>query len=544
MPPIAASAIPSITNEEEQLLTKPEVEPRAIPIKVKPFDETETSSLLPHADESEEKTGGLIDSHWDELLAQLKISVPLMLTFLVGSATGFTDTLFLGHLEHQNVHAADALAAAGQAGAWTNVMASICLAFPNAINILASQASGRNEPEVARLWLHRGCLLSLIAAIPCSVGCCYAGTFSDALGASDTVVELSGIYGKIMALCIPSWILYWVVCDYIQATEQDTTPNLIATSIVVLGNIPANQIFIYEFDMGFAGSPSATAFSGWAGLIACCVYVRLRMPDVWTRMTSGFNWRQVCNPTGFLDYLMVAVPNSLLFAVNNAIMIVLILIATSMKHPERSVGGIAVVQQTAMPMLSLWWGVSNAVGTRVGIGVGKGSYTLCIHAIRVGLFQLVIVTAPIVALYICWAHGFASMVTNSHEIIELCAGTFPLVATGLIATNLQELLGSVISAAGENLKLTILQCIYAAAFCGFALLFTSRKYYDLQMPGLLYAWNAATCLLLLMEIPIVMFLDWDAMFKLAAERNQMSPGDKEARSLDAPAAEEEPLESA
>jgi len=535
MPPIAATTLPPVT-EEEQLITKPDVEPRDIPIKARPQDETKP--LLSNAEEPEEETRGIIDVHWDEMVAQLTISVPLMLTFLVGSATGFTDTLFLGHMQHENVYASDALAAAGQAGAWTNVMASICLAFPNAINILASQASGRNEPEVARLWLHRGCLLSLAAAIPCSIGACYAGEFSDALGSSNDVVELSSTYGKIMALCIPSWILYWVICDYIQATEQDTTPNLIATSIVVLGNIPANQIFIYELDMGFAGSPTATAVSGWTGLVAVCIYVRVRMPEVWKRMTSGFSMRQCCDPTGFLDYLMVAVPNSLLFAVNNAIMIVLILIATSMKHPQRSVGGIAVVQQTAMPMLSLWWGVSNAVGTRVGIGVGKGSKELCMRAIRVGLVQLVIVTAPIVALYICWAHGFASMVTNSHEIIELCAGTFPLVASGLIATNLQELLGSVLAAAGENLKLTILQCIYAAAFCGFAVLFTSRKYYDLQMPGLLYAWNAATVLLLLMEIPIVMFLDWDAMFTQAAERNKMhhDVDEDEAKSLTAPGA--------
>merc|ERR1711988_2011541 len=129
-------------------------------------------------------------------------------------------------------------------------------------------------------------------------------------------------------------------------------------------------------------------------------------------MFSHFSMRECCDPQGFFDFLTVAVPNSLLFAVNNAIMIVLILIATSMKHPETSVGGISVVQQTAMPMLSLWWGVSNAVGTRVGIGVGAGSLELCHQAIRVGLGQLVVITAPIVGLYICWAHGFASMVTD------------------------------------------------------------------------------------------------------------------------------------
>ena len=78
------------------------------------------------------------------------------------------------------------------------------------------------------------------------------------------------MYTLYQAFCIPSWILYWVICDYIQATEQDhecqyymlyiiamysnkthiqateqdTTPNLVATSVVVLGNVPANQVCV------------------------------------------------------------------------------------------------------------------------------------------------------------------------------------------------------------------------------------------------------------------------------------------------------------
>jgi Na+-driven multidrug efflux pump len=217
-------------------------------------------------------------------------------------------------------------------------------------------------------------------------------------------------------------------------------------------------------------------------------------------------------------------------------MIVLILIATSMKHAETSVGGISVVQQTAMPMLSLWWGVSNAVGTRVGIGVGAGSKELCHQAIRVGLMQLLVISAPIIGLYICWAHGFASIVTDSRDIIELCEQGFPLVAIGLILTNLQELLGSVLAAAGENLKLTVLQVIYAGAFCGFGILCTGRTYLDLQMPGLLWAWNLATVTLLLLEIPLLICLDWESAFVLAEERNQMveDSDNEEVKPLAAP----------
>eukprot|EP00854_Cymbomonas_tetramitiformis_P015490 gene15490-18343_t len=250
-----------------------------------------------------------------EFKAVALLATPLVLSNIIDAVNNVIDNIFIGNL------GSDELAATSLA--WTYMLACymLPLGMSQGVSILAAQAVGAKDSDLAALWLLRGLLLCFAVGAPIIVAwiatgaprdtlAYYAGVYAfkilrdiqvvlrmslgllgDAVGDHGempwgVLMDAVGVAGQVMValgaaphlvhlgqqfayhrmIGTPASIILSCIAGWLSAYEI-TMPQVMASTVSILINIPANYVLIHGAPMlgwdglGFVGSPLATSIS-------------------------------------------------------------------------------------------------------------------------------------------------------------------------------------------------------------------------------------------------------------------------------------------
>lgn len=201
-----------------------------------------------------------------DFAALLRIATPLMLTNAIQALLNLTDTWFIGHISTTAVAAISAIY-------W--LLTCLILLFGGvglAVQSFVSQADGAGRRARAAQSTWNGLWASL-ASTPAFILAAWLGR---------PLLEWVGIDPEVRELAVAFWeprmggavlgALSWGLMSFFNGIGA-TRVTFVMALVTMLVNVVANQIFIFEFDWGIAGSAWATNLAQCVGVLVGLRYL-------------------------------------------------------------------------------------------------------------------------------------------------------------------------------------------------------------------------------------------------------------------------------
>jgi len=298
----------------------------------------------------------------------IALAWPFMLNTSVQAVLNLTDTWFIGHISTQ--------ATAAMAAVYWLVLVFVLLlgGVGIAVQTLVAHAYGahRHARAAQAEWTAQwGALLTT----PLFLAVAFAGPWMLRPFALDPEVERLALEFWIPRVaCAPIGVALWAALGFFNGISRPHITVTITALVAVL-NAVFNQIFIFELDMGVAGSAWGTnvaQFAGWA--VALAIFMGPKL-DATFRSRLVWRWR----PRLILRQTMLGFPMGLLYAAD----LLGIAIFQIMTVRLSSVDGAAT--QIVMMLTSIAYlpavGIAMTGTTLVGQSIGAGDRE---WAMRVG----------------------------------------------------------------------------------------------------------------------------------------------------------------
>lgn len=195
-----------------------------------------------------------------DVRAILRLAGPLMVTNAMQSVLNLTDTWFLGRLSTDAVAAMSAIY-------WIMTCAILILGGVGlAVQTFVAQAAGSRRK--ARASQAAWCALwASVATIPAFVLLAVAGGGMLApFDLPDEVEALALEYWVPRMYGAPIGLAAWAIAGFYNGVGA-TRVTLLVAATTMLMNVPANQFFMFELDLGMAGAAWGTNLAQLAGLV-------------------------------------------------------------------------------------------------------------------------------------------------------------------------------------------------------------------------------------------------------------------------------------
>ncbi|MEO1404518.1 MAG: MATE family efflux transporter [Cyanobacteria bacterium J06635_1] len=207
-----------------------------------------------------------------EVLAFLKLAVPLASAQVVQSATGFADTLMMGRM------GPEVLAAGGLAAIIFISIIIIASGIVMGVSPLVAEAFGAGQKPRIQQIIRQGLWLALLVSIPVMMVTAHTETWMRHTGQAETTVVLAKTYLDIMLWSLFPAVGFMALRFGISALSQ-TQPIIVIAATGTVFNILGNYILGFGKwgfpNMGLAGLALATTLTWWGMFIALALYVLL-----------------------------------------------------------------------------------------------------------------------------------------------------------------------------------------------------------------------------------------------------------------------------
>jgi MATE family multidrug resistance protein len=294
-----------------------------------------------------------------DLRAVIALALPLFINSSVQALLNLTDTWFIGRLS------TDATAAVG-ASYWFMIVVMLFFGGPGlAVQTLVAQARGAGDNRAAARSVWAG-IRGMLWVAPAFVAIALLGpTIVGWLKLDPHVAQLAAEFWFPRVLGGAFAIGIWGTTGFFNGIGRTRVTLVLMTFVAVL-NAVLNQIFIFEFDWGIAGSGWATTAATGVGLLVSILLITDKGVDAEFGSRSG--WRESRADLGRL--FRVGFPIGLFPAIDVAGLAAF----QSMQVAAGAIGGAAT--QIVMMLTSIAYlptmGFALAGTTLVGQSIGAG----------------------------------------------------------------------------------------------------------------------------------------------------------------------------
>ena len=211
-----------------------------------------------------------------ELRPMLSVAFPIVVAEVGWVAMQIVDIAMVGHL------GPEAIGAVGVGSALYLALAVFGMGLLLGLDTLVSHASGAGDSEECRVWLRHGLLLAVAIAAPLALVTTYASYRLDVLGFDPAIVELTGVYLRIVSLSTLPLLAYFALRRYLQAVDI-LRPVMVTLVTANLINAAANWVLVF----GKLGFPAlGVEGAGWA-TCASRLYMFVALAVVARRAVTG-----------------------------------------------------------------------------------------------------------------------------------------------------------------------------------------------------------------------------------------------------------------
>ncbi len=199
----------------------------------------------------------------------LRFALPLMLSSMLQLLFNTADVIVVGRF-----CGASSLAAVGSTGSLTNLLVNLFIGFSVGTNVIAAQAVGSGDKNLARDTVHTSVLFSAICGVGLSIiGVVLCKPLLLMMDTPDDVIDKSALYMRIYFLGMPFSMLY-NFCYAVLRAIGDTKRPMYYLVIAGVVNVVLNIIFVTVFHIDVAGVALATII---AQVISAVLIVRCLM---------------------------------------------------------------------------------------------------------------------------------------------------------------------------------------------------------------------------------------------------------------------------
>ncbi|MFM7592814.1 MAG: MATE family efflux transporter, partial [Isosphaeraceae bacterium] len=219
-------------------------------------------------------------SRRDDLLATIRLALPVVVGEIGWMAMGVADTMLVAHLGPA------AIGAAGIGGSVYFTFAIFGMGLFLGLDTLVSQAHGAGQRPQARQWLRTGILLALLTTLPLTLVFMAILKSVHRWGLSPEVLPLAGPYMKAVLWSTGPLLVYAACRRYLQSVGQ-VRPVMIVLLSANLINVIGNWLLVNGHwglpAMGITGSAWATVVSRFYLAIMLVLIVVKIEPDLFTK---------------------------------------------------------------------------------------------------------------------------------------------------------------------------------------------------------------------------------------------------------------------
>ncbi|KEI72113.1 MATE family efflux transporter [Endozoicomonas elysicola] len=366
-----------------------------------------------------------------EFRALLKLSLPLMGTYLVMSLAGFIDTLMAG--QYSSV---DLAGVAIAYTAWIPVNVFLVGLLMGKTAFISQLYGARKLRDIVAMG-QQGLLLATGSGI---VGLALLSVFSELLiyvDASNAVREIASGYLTFVALGMPGVALNQALRSYLEG-QGYVRSVMVAQVLGLLINIPLNYALIYgRFglpEMGGLGCGIATAVIMWLSPLFMVAYICFNKA---LKSTSPFCYALDLDLEKLKALVAIGLPIAVtLFCQFLVFMVITVLLAS---HGHVVVGAHQIVFNVSTLLMMVPSAIGGAVTIRAAYYIGAG------HSSMGGFVSLVGLSISFMVMCVLgvggwWARfSIVRLYTQDLAVIELAASLMGLVVIYLLLTVIQQL---------------------------------------------------------------------------------------------------------
>ncbi|OWF41661.1 Multidrug and toxin extrusion protein 1 [Mizuhopecten yessoensis] len=207
------------------------------------------------------------DGFKGELMSQLKIVWPVVVTQLLQYLVLLVSLIFCGHLGKETL---DGVALASTL---INVTGnSVMMGLGSACDTLFSQTFGSSNKFRVGNILQRSLIIMLLCSLPCCAILMNTEHLLILLGQNPFVARLGGKYAIVYIAALPGQIIAIILAKYLQA-QSIVMPSLVIAFVSNVINCGLHALFISGLHFGIMGAALSVALTQWTIVLFHLIYI-------------------------------------------------------------------------------------------------------------------------------------------------------------------------------------------------------------------------------------------------------------------------------
>lgn len=303
----------------------------------------------------------------------LRFTLPSIVMMIFTSIYGVVDGFFVSNFVGKTP-----FAAVNFIMPFLMILGAVGFMFGTGGSALISKTMGEGEPEKARGLFSLFIYVSLVSGIIIAVlGILFIRPVAAALGAEGVMLNHCVIYGRIILLALPAYILQYEFQSFFVTAEKPQL-GLAVTVAAGITNMVLDALLVAVFPFGLAGAAAATALSQCVGGIIPLIYFARPNSSLLRLTRTKFNGRALVKAcTNGSSELMSNISMSLVSMLYN---IQLIRYAG-----EDGVAAYGVLMYVNMIFLAAFIGYSVGTAPVIGYNYGAGNHEELKSLLKKGL---------------------------------------------------------------------------------------------------------------------------------------------------------------
>jgi len=381
-----------------------------------------------------------------EMLSQLRIALPVCMTFLARKSVEIVSLVFVAHSMADSSHY---LSSAGLATVTANVTgAAIVVGMAGALSTLASQANGARDPDELNLSLQRGLIIiPVCVCIPVSLLWMASRPIMVALGQEKDLARDAASY---LLLLIPSLFFTGFNTVLQNWLYSQARTKAVAVIVIIIALLHPLWCYLLVPPMGFLGA--GVAVSVTKGLETACLAAYLLVPGsdgaaLLRDLQFQWDWQQAT--AGWADFIRLGVPNVIMMGEWVASEVTVFL-AGDMAHADTKVSALTIYQMALTVAFMIPSGLAVSAATRCGNALGladaEAAKTSAVAAPVLAGLTSVTVALLLLALHRVWLGAF----TGDAAVIASVGRVLPVLAVYVVVDGVQVALTGIVKGLGKQ----------------------------------------------------------------------------------------------
>ncbi len=359
------------------------------------------------------------------------LAIPTVISMLVTAVYNVADTFFVSRINDS------ASAAISVVFSLMTLIQSIGFTIGMGSGSLISVSLGNRKEKDASKYASQGILMGLIlGVIFITFGLIFNSNIMSLLGASETSLPYSILYGRWIFIASPFMILSFIMNNILR-NEGKARLSMIGLSFGGLLNIALDPLFIYGFDMGISGAGLATMISQITSFMILASFF------LFNRTVCKINVKYLTKDIrSYLEALRRGMPT--LFRQGFATGSNIILNFLAKPYGDSIVAALGITAKLYMILRNIIVGIGQGYMPVVGYNYGAKKYSRIKESFYYVLILETIICALFTIAFFIFSNELVNIFTDSNDVIVVGGRavkylSFSLIFLGLSTTINQSL---------------------------------------------------------------------------------------------------------